>query len=43
MRPFLSVWSKISVRVAPVTFLSRASTKGYTLSLTYMRNAMHVS
>ena len=43
MRPFLSVWSKMSVRVAPVTFFSRASTRGYTLSFTYTQEAMHVS
>ncbi len=40
MRPFLSVWSKMSVRVAPVTLFSRASTRGYTLSFTYRQKAM---
>lgn len=43
MRPFLSVWSKMSVRVAPVTSFSRASTRGYTLSFTYMQKAMRLS
>ena len=36
MRPFLSVWSKLKVQVAPVALLSRASMRGYTLFYTCM-------
>ena len=34
MRPFRRVWSKMWVRVAPVTRFKSASSSGYTLSLT---------
>lgn len=35
MCPFRSVWSKMSVRVAPVTLFSSSSTAGYTRCFTW--------